>query len=252
MTFGFIVLRHVNSESTNRYWNQCVKLLRCHYPEQQIVIIDDNSNYDFVKAEFDYKNVEIIQSEYPGIGELLPYIYYARNKWFDDAVFIHDSVFFHTTYDFLKIINNTNSYNVYSLWYFVNMDSGIDNILRISDLLNNNNDIKKHISEWYKHEWRSCFGVMSLINYNFLKNIIDKYNLTILLDIVINRHDRCALERIMGVIFYLETGKNNDIFGCINENNKKSKLCDYTYDEYIQLFRKNNILSSVVKVWTGR
>ena len=95
MSFGFIITRHVNSEKTNEYWNHSVKLIRSLYPFRKIVVIDDNSNQEFVKAEFDYKNVEIIQSEYPGRGELLPFVYYARNKWFDKAIIIHDSVFFH-------------------------------------------------------------------------------------------------------------------------------------------------------------
>ena len=74
MNFGFIVTRHVNSEKTNLYWNHCIKLLRTHYPLCQIVIIDDNSKQEFINPEHDYKNLTIIQSEYPGRGELLPYI----------------------------------------------------------------------------------------------------------------------------------------------------------------------------------
>ena len=46
--FGFIITRHVNSVKTNNYWNNCVKLLRSLYPSKKIVIIDDNSNYDYV------------------------------------------------------------------------------------------------------------------------------------------------------------------------------------------------------------
>ena len=94
MTFGFIITRHVNSDKTNKYWNQNVKLLRHYYPEQQIIVIDDNSVQDLVCADFEYKNITIIQSEYPGRGELLPYIYYLKYNWFDNAVIIHDSVFF--------------------------------------------------------------------------------------------------------------------------------------------------------------
>ena len=55
--YGFIITRHVNSEKTNNYWNNNVKLLRGLYPSSKIVIIDDNSNYDYVKAEFEYKNI---------------------------------------------------------------------------------------------------------------------------------------------------------------------------------------------------
>ena len=147
MSFGFIITRHVNSEKTNKYWNQCVKLLRIHYPDSQIVIIDDNSNKDLVKADFEYKNLRIIESEYTGRGELLPYIYYLKNKWFDNAVIIHDSVFFHKTYDFSDVDD------VMMLWFFYNNDSELTNILRIADSLNNNKFIKKLILKWNKNNW---------------------------------------------------------------------------------------------------
>jgi hypothetical protein len=71
--FGFIITRHVNSEKTNKYWNNCVKCIKRLYPLKKIIIIDDNSNYNYVKSDFNYNNVEIIQSEYPGRGELFPY-----------------------------------------------------------------------------------------------------------------------------------------------------------------------------------
>ena len=83
-SFGFIITRHVNSEKSNKYWNRCVKLLRTFYPHRQIVIIDDNSNYAFVKSDADYRNLTIIQSEFHGRGELLPYYYYIKNKFFEN------------------------------------------------------------------------------------------------------------------------------------------------------------------------
>ena len=49
--FGFIITRHVTSKTTNNYWNHSVKLLRTLYPLKKIVIIDDNSNQEFVKSE---------------------------------------------------------------------------------------------------------------------------------------------------------------------------------------------------------
>jgi hypothetical protein len=69
MDYGFILTRHVNSEVTNKYWNQSVKLIRTHYPLRKIIIIDDNSNYKFVKADHDYQNLEVIQSEFTKRGE---------------------------------------------------------------------------------------------------------------------------------------------------------------------------------------
>jgi GR25 family glycosyltransferase involved in LPS biosynthesis len=42
--------RHVNSEKTNNYWNNSILCIRRFYPDVKIIIIDDNSNYEFVKA----------------------------------------------------------------------------------------------------------------------------------------------------------------------------------------------------------
>ena len=247
MTFGFIITRHVNSEKTNCYWNQNIKLLRTHYPECKIIIIDDNSNQTFIKAEFDYNNLEVINSEYPGRGELLPYIYFLKYKWFDSAVIIHDSVFFHKTFDFTNI--NTKAI---SLWMFYNNDSEIDNILRISNYLNHNKVIRSHILNWSKNNWVSCFGAMSYISHDFLVNLNDKYKLTNLINVIRNRNDRCALERIMGILFYIETQKNYTLFGCINKSHKRATECTYTFDEYMNSFYRSKIPTHFVKVWSGR
>ena len=53
--YGFIISRHVNSEKTNKYWNNCVKCLRHLYPFKKIVIIDDNSNYNMLKPSLTIK-----------------------------------------------------------------------------------------------------------------------------------------------------------------------------------------------------
>ena len=177
----------------------------------------------------------------------MPYIYYFKNKWFDNAIIIHDSVFFHKTYDFSKLNDN-----VGLLWYFYNNDSELVNILRIADRLNNNEIIKKHIINWNKNEWLSCFGVQSYINHDFLVRLQNKYNITNLLEVVKTRSDRCALERIFGILFFWKTNTNKSLLGCINNNNNKSGSNNYTYDEYIELFNKGKVLSNVIKVWTGR
>jgi hypothetical protein len=99
--FGFIMLRHVNNKDTNEYWNLCYDSIRKFYPENNILIIDDNSEYKYINNRELYK-VTIINCEYPKRGELLPYYYYLKNKLFDTAVIIHDSVFIN------KILNRYN------------------------------------------------------------------------------------------------------------------------------------------------
>ncbi len=44
MSYGFIILRHVNNELTNQYWIKSIHCIRQFYPENHILIIDDNSD----------------------------------------------------------------------------------------------------------------------------------------------------------------------------------------------------------------
>jgi len=252
-SFGFIITRHVNSETTNKYWNHSVKLLRTLYPKIKIVIIDDNSNQDFVKPDYNYNNIDIIQSDFPGRGELLPYYYFMKHKFFDNAIILHDSVFIHKRINF----NALNGVKVLPLWYFnpdnenVEISNGIIKNVTNSYLLYNKlkNDIKIGMPT---DKWFGCFGVQSYINHDFLLQIEQKYNLTSMLQTVLCRRDRCCLERIMGCIFYSEYPQilnSKSLFGDISRHHKWGR---YTYEEYIVNLKKSTLPRSVVKVWTGR
>ena len=205
--FGFIMSRHVTNEATNKMWNQAVKLIRTFYPLKKIVIIDDNSNWAYVKPDFPYRNLEVIKSEYPGRGELLPYYYFYKRHWFQNAVIIHDSVFFHKRINFEKLIG----LKVLPLWHFNPDKENFVNSIRIATALKNNLSVKKqlvghdiNILGLTKNEWRGCFGVISFINHGFLSHLQNKYSIFNMLQHVHCRLDRCCLERIMGILFFTE------------------------------------------------
>ena len=255
MTYGFIITRHVNSELTNNYWNQCVKLIRTHYPFKKIVIIDDNSNYAFVKADHDYINLEIIQSEYPKRGELLPYIYFLRHKWFEKAVILHDSVFIHKRIPFEKI-----KYPVLPLWHHDYDKENLDNLLRIGSNLKNNFHLKKRLKGQEikilglneNERFDLCFGALSYIRLNFLEMLELKYGISNLINCIKNRTDRCGLERIMGLLFWQEYPNlryTPSLFGNILKHHKSF---GYNYHEYSNDFKNKRIYEPFVKVWTGR
>ena len=252
--YGFIITRHVNSEKTNMYWNRCVRCIRTFYPLKKIVIIDDNSDQSFVKDEFNYRNVIHIQSEFPGRGELLPYYYFHKNKFFENAVIIHDSVFFHERINFDNIRSKA-----MPLWHFHSDKENVENTIRISSTLLNNFDILKQLNEskikvlgFNNDLWYGCFGCQSFINHYFLNKIQDKYQLFNLLHVVINRSDRCCLERIIGIIFISNIKhlyKKKSLFGNIMTYSKWGT----TYDQYCQMLKnKQGSNLPLVKVWTGR
>lgn len=55
------------------------------------MIIDDNSTINTVNGKL--VNTEVIDSEYNGAGEILPYYYFLQHKWADRMIFLHDSMF---------------------------------------------------------------------------------------------------------------------------------------------------------------
>lgn len=250
--YGFIITRHVNSELTNNYWNHSVKLLRNLYPLRKIVIIDDNSNYNYVKAEFEYKNIEIIQSEFPHRGELLPYYYFLKYKFFKNAVIIHDSVFFHKRIPFEKL----HKFSVLPLWKFGPDNENIENTKRIVKYLKNNQSLHHKLKNetvigMPNDKWYGCFGVQSYINLVFLEKIEQKYGITNLIHAVHNRPDRCCLERILGCIFFTEYPnilKYKSLLGDI----MTYQTWGYSYDNYMSDLKKGIIPKGIVKVWTGR
>ena len=169
-TIGFIILRHVKDEKTNQYWIHSYDCIRKYYPENTILIIDDNSNYEFI-TEKELYNTTVINSEYPCRGELLPYIYYLHYPFFDIAMILHDSVFLNAYINFEFIDFSVENYKI--LWDF---DHDWDQINDEINMLTTFED--EELLNFYrnKHLWRGCFGGMTIITYDFLKELNMQYD----------------------------------------------------------------------------
>ena len=146
---GFIVLRHVNCEKHDKYWLYCYNCIRKYYPETQIIIIDDNSNYKFITNKTLYKTT-VINSEYKGRGELLPYYYYIHNKLFSKAIIIHDSVFINSYID-------TNIENYKFLWDFKHSSDQPKDELKMINLFNDEKLVKLYHN---KRLWNGSGGCL--------------------------------------------------------------------------------------------
>jgi hypothetical protein len=228
---GFIVLRHVNSYSTNKYWVKCVNCIRQYYPEHSILIIDDNSDYQYIIEEPLYKTT-IINSEYPGRGELLPYYYYLHNKLFDTAVIIHDSVFINDHID-LSVIN-------YSfLWDFAHDWDQVEDETRMIDAFD---DLELKTFYENKSLWSGCFGCMCIITHDYLTSVNKKYDISKLLDYVLNRYNRCSLERVIACILQKEASQETLL--CNIHEYCKWGVNFFEIDKYKSF--------PLIKCWTGR
>lgn len=229
-TYGFIMLRCVVNAHTNKFWNLSYRCIRANYPDAAIVIIDDNSNYNFVRKEQALVHTQIVQSEYPGRGELLPYVYYAKNNWFDTACILHDSVYINRKFEV-----KTNTYTF--LWKFENFHK--HNVTHTKKALALFHD-PALLQYYLDNKWDGCFGAMTIMNRDFLLLVNSKYEFAKLIDVIKIRDHRCCFERILACMLQ-------------SQSPQKCLLGDImTYCKWGTTMDKIDFRLPVVKVWTGR
>lgn len=251
-SIAFVILRHVNSARTNNYWKHACKSVRLFYPECVLVVIDDNSNYNFVKIndsekeEIRYSEIEFIQSEYPKRGELLPYLYFIKYKWADSMVFIHDAVFIEKRMEFNKDMMTLWSANERS--YIAIRDANGKDIFEASNtgeelwhIFNNNQKENNRL-------WDVCFGAMCYIKHAVLMHLHNTYDFHKLVDKVNNRGGRQCLERLIPCMYYrLFKSKIPCVIGDIH-----STGWGRSWEQYCKMPKEMKEYLGFVKVWTGR
>lgn len=238
MTTGFIILRHVNNALTDKYWKHSYDCVRKFYPDAPVVILEDNSKLEYVTPH-QLTNAKVISSEGSrvGAGELLPYIYFHENKWFDRAVIIHDGVFANSYQDF----SDVEEYQF--LWHFKShaWDHPEGEIPKLS-LFNDVELLQYHVNHLDK--WVGCFGVMSIITHKFLTKVFKSHNFNLIAPAINTRKDRENCERIVASTFQYHSSVDPiSKFGDIKE------YCPWGVDFY-----NKDKMSHLpfIKVWTGR
>jgi hypothetical protein len=229
---GFIILRHVNDEMTNKYWNHCYKCIRKYYPENEIMIVDDNSNYKYIAEDQPLYKTTVIQSEHHGRGELLPYYYYLRNKLFDTAVILHDSVFINSSIDF-----NVERYKfIWDFEHYFDQTEIETSMIKVFD--------DKELLDFYNNKdlWKGCFGGMSIVTHDYLSYINSKYDFGKLLDVIKTRNDRCCFERVIGCLLE-SNGRETPLLGNIHSYCRWG----FSFEE-----KDNFTHLPIIKVWIGR
>jgi len=201
------------------------------------MIIDDDSDYQFITEKTLY-NTTIIQSEYKKRGELLPYYYYLKNKLFDTAVILHDSVFINKYIDF-----SVNNYKL--IWHFIHNWDLIEDETKMIKVFND-----KELLSFYENKqlWDGCFGAMTVITHDFLTKVNSKYDISKLLDYVLTRGNRCSFERVIGCLLQ-KFEKKETLFGDIHQYYMVNGKCYWSIK-----FDEKEYFSHLplIKVWSGR
>lgn len=233
---GFIIIRHVTSKVTDYYWKECYTCIRKFY-KNPIVIVDDSSN-EFLHENIVLENCTVIYDTEKKGAEFLAYYYFHLLKPFDTAVIIHDSVFIQSYIDF------TISEPIKFLWTFMKYYD--DDIFHLINELCSDLPHYFELIDLYHHKekWIGCFGVMSVIKWDFLDAMNKTYNIFSIIPKLKTRDHRSALERVFALLVYKMNENYDTFFGDIHSYIKWGT----TFTEYIT----NDYNQSIVKVWSGR
>jgi len=242
MTFGFIMIRHVNNELSNSYWKESYRCIRRLYNEP-ILIVDDSSDKNYVSDDIPLENATIVyDTEHKGSAELLPYYYFHKLKPFDVAVIVHDTWFIQKKVDFeLEQRDNVIFFWTFSHVWDDEIFSGIDHLLQGLPLY------EQHVDRFHKKDsWIGCFGAMSVIRWSFLDTMNRNLRLfELLLPKIKTREHRHALERVLPLLIHSQEENIQTYFGDIH----RYIPWGITFSDY-----KNGRFPfhPVVRTWSGR
>jgi hypothetical protein len=247
-SYVFVILRHLRTIKDNDLWISSYNSIRKFY-KNKIIIIDDNSSINTVNGKL--FNTEVIYSEFSGAGELLPYYYFAKHKWADNMIFLHDSMFLNRPFKDQELDSDVKFH-----WYFEsNSFDDSHKIQRYISLLNNGSELTEFTSK-PENKWKGCFGAATIISSELVQYIEEKYHIfTQLCFIIKTRKDRETFERLLGIVLFYEEGVNiascsnfGDILrfpNAFNSENNNIETASHTV-------RSHGYDTAILKVWRGR
>lgn len=283
--FGIIIIRHITDDENSMYWKYCFRSIRVNHPEVPIVIIDDNSNSTFLtddlkKEEAELYKCRVIYSIYKKQGEFLPYYYFSlyQNNWFENALIIHDSVFFTQPLTNLDVVFDIlDKQGFLFLWHFEYLYEDITDEVKLISSLKNGNDILETVY-YDRSMWSGCFGSMAFVSYQFTVKMFETYMLSGLLHEITTRRNRMSLERLIACTM-IHAAIQNDNSASTSREKSYYKMHSYLgrihdYCKWGLRFReiKDEIIAAVepnktnqeekinsssiqfplIKVWSGR
>jgi hypothetical protein len=238
-TYVFVILRNIQKTSDNDLWLACYHSIRQFYTNQ-IIIIDDNSSVNTVNGKL--VNTEIIQSEFNGAGEILPYYYFNKEKWADTMIFMHDSMVLHRLFT-----DNELDHEVVFHWHFKETNEVVTK--KTLSLLASITK-SKEIEEFAKsNTWIGAFGCSGIIDYTVVSMLEEKYKISKLVAVIRTRKQRELVERILGILLSFEKKVASNFGDILNypykfeANNLQTSLYNISQVNYN---------TAIVKLWRGR
>jgi hypothetical protein len=242
---GFIITRCVKKVEHNQLYKESYAAIRKHHPDLKIVIIDDNSDKNILE-EIPMVNVEIIQSEFPGAGEYLPYYYLLTRKLFKKAMILQDSTFVNTQIPYENV-------NDYMFFYEFVKDLNIDNT-GVEKIFQNTKKPGELLDFLRNRNWKGCWGTLMVITYDFLKKLDDTVGIENWKNTINNRDMRIALEKAMAIACIYVSGEKSaySLFGNKDDLEVMKIEPGGSYNIQMYLEDKTRIKDKIIKVWNSR
>jgi hypothetical protein len=238
-SYVFVILRNIQKSSDNDLWLSAYHSIRQFYTNQ-IIIIDDNSSINTVNGKL--QNTEIIQSEYNGAGEILPFYYFQKQKWADTMIFIHDSMVLHRAFTEDEL-----DHEVVFHWHFT--ETSQDLISKSIGLLSSLTKSKELEDYASRGSWIGCFGGACIIDASVVDMLEEKYKLSKLAAFIRTRKQRQIVERIIGIILSYEK-KVASNFGDIMKYPNTFETNNLQAS--IRAISSTNYNTAIIKMWRGR
>ena len=258
MMDGIVICRCMKAPQHIWYWYINVTRIRSIYPSLPIIIIDDYSKEEYrllcKPVEVSVSKLNVINSELPpGRGELLPFYYLHKYKYFDNALIIHDSMFIHHRIDNVKL-----QYPGFQfLWHFDSSFRHEEPTQYLIDNMGLSKDVYHDINALYTcgDKWVGCFGTAMIITQSALDMLENRFKaFSRLAELVDTRDKRSGLERVIPFMLMMICGKQSGddyrgLYGNIMSNHPMSFRL--SFDMYCEN-KKNLEQLPVVKVWSKR
>jgi hypothetical protein len=215
-SIGFIIPSYVATQEHYNILKEGVQKIR-QFHNWPIIIINDHSPWNINDLTC-IPNIKIELSLKKGGGEMNPYLHYYLNHYFDIAIIIHDSMHLNcklkniNEIDTVKFLRHFTIHRM--LWEKIEEPiteyNKTNNIKNHDDLINHLVDITaKNANPKFhnffatiypqKNVWVGCWGVQSIITWQFLDKLHKKTNFLDFVDVIKNRRDRMAMESIFAL-----------------------------------------------------
>jgi hypothetical protein len=246
-SYIFVILRNIRMTRDNDLWMSSYQSIRKFYTNK-IIIIDDNSTINTVNGKL--VNAEVIQSEYNGAGEILPYYYFLMNKWADTMIFFHDSMFLNRPFTSVELDGRVRFH-----WHFEN--SEIRDSRKIGTYLSmlTNYDSLLEFASHPDSVWKGCFGGASIIDLTIVEQLENSYSFfSNLVMSIRSRKDRETFERLLGIVLYHDKllGESISNFGNIVDYPGSFESQITTPEQGAYAISQKGYNSAIIKVWRGR